>query len=70
MMDDDEQDDLSTDELRILLAAIVQEERAIQAELAELLKKIKRTCRPEFAERVETHLRSSGVLPPNDKARQ
>jgi len=52
------------------VARIAQEERAIQAELAELLKKIKRTCRPEFAERVETHLRSSGVLPPNDKARQ
>jgi hypothetical protein len=48
-----------------VLRMIEREERRLEQEFAQLLRRIKRECRPEFAERVETYLRSHGLLPPD-----
>jgi len=45
------------------VALIEAEERKIERELVELLARVKRECRPEFAERVETYLRRERLLP-------
>jgi hypothetical protein len=53
----------------ITLAELDREEQRIEAEMLAVLKQIKRDCRPEFAERVETYLREHNLLPRNDDAR-
>jgi len=53
----------------ILLELIEHEEHELMNEIAELLQRIKRDCRPEFAERVETYLREREMLPPDDHGR-
>jgi hypothetical protein len=53
-----------------LLDLLKKRELLGREELAVKLAQIKRECSPEFAERVETYLRSNNLLPPKDKARQ
>jgi len=53
-------------DLRSLLLALCEaEERRLKQEVLQLLARVKRECRPEFAERVETHLRREGLLDRN-----
>jgi hypothetical protein len=42
-------------------------EADLRAEIDQLLVKIKRDCRPEFAARVEEYLRIQGMLSPSNK---
>lgn len=53
-----------------LLDELDRYEANLLAGLLNLLKRVRRDCSPEFADRVETYLRSNDLLPPNDNARQ
>ena len=57
-------------DIALLLDLLKKRELFGREELAAKLAQIKRECSPEFAERVETYLRSNDLLPPKDKARQ
>jgi hypothetical protein len=61
---------MTEEERRELVKIIKYREDTLLAHMLELLKKIKREGRPEFAERIETHLRRNNLLPPDDDARQ